>query len=101
MKIWKDGDKSGITPPNHFGGLEVLDIVPLAGSAFSVQVSKAPPGGGAPAFPGFAGFTGTSAGGAFSSCGSAARSTRRPGSPCIPPPAAWSPAALRAGAKIF
>lgn len=46
MKVWKDGDKRGITPPNHFGGLEVLDIVSLAGSPFSVQVSKAPPGGG-------------------------------------------------------
>ncbi|MBI1385077.1 MAG: cupin domain-containing protein [Rhizobiales bacterium] len=46
MKIWKDGHKTGITPPNHFGGLNVLDIVPLAGSQFSVQVSKAPPGGG-------------------------------------------------------
>ncbi len=46
MKIWKDADKSGVTPPNHFGGLEVLDIVPFAGSQFSVQVSKAPHGGG-------------------------------------------------------
>ncbi|GGA69023.1 hypothetical protein GCM10011385_23610 [Nitratireductor aestuarii] len=46
MKIFKDGHKTGITPPNHFGGLNVLDIVPLAGSDFSVQVSKAPKGGG-------------------------------------------------------
>ena len=46
MKIWKDGDKTGITPPNHFGGLNVLDIVPFAGSNFSVQLSKAPKGGG-------------------------------------------------------
>ncbi len=46
MKVWKDGDKRGITPPNHFGGLEVLDIVPFGGGAFSVQVSKAPSGGG-------------------------------------------------------
>lgn len=46
MKIWKDGDKKGVTPPNHFGGLEVLDIVPFRGSPFSVQVSTAPPGGG-------------------------------------------------------
>ena len=46
MKIWKNGDATGITPPNHFGGLNVLDIVPFAGSNFSVQVSKAPKGGG-------------------------------------------------------
>lgn len=46
MKIWKDGHKTGITPPNHFGGLNVLDIVPFAGGDFSVQVSKAPKGGG-------------------------------------------------------
>jgi len=46
VKIWKDGDKTGITPPNHFGGLNVLDIVPFAGSNFSVQLSKAPKGGG-------------------------------------------------------
>ena len=46
MKIWKNAGERGVTPPNHFGGLEVLDIVPLAGSQFSVQVSKAPPGGG-------------------------------------------------------
>ena len=46
MKIWKDGDAKGVTPPNHFGGLTVLDIVPFKDSNFSVQVSKAPPGGG-------------------------------------------------------
>ncbi|MGB3539749.1 MAG: cupin domain-containing protein [Mesorhizobium sp.] len=46
MKIWKNGDATGITPPNHFGGLTVLDVVPFAGSNFSVQVSKAPKGGG-------------------------------------------------------
>lgn len=46
MKIWKNGDATGITPPNHFGGLNVLDIVPFTGSNFSVQVSKAPKGGG-------------------------------------------------------
>lgn len=46
MKIFKDGDKTGITPPAHFGGLNVLDIVPFAGSNFAVQVSKAPKGGG-------------------------------------------------------
>lgn len=46
MRIWKDGSKTGVTPPNHFGGLNVLDIVPFKDSSFSVQVSKAPPGGG-------------------------------------------------------
>jgi quercetin dioxygenase-like cupin family protein len=46
VKIWKDGDTRGVTPPNHFGGLEVLDIIPFAGRNFSVQLSKAPPGGG-------------------------------------------------------
>lgn len=46
MKIWKDGDKIGVTPPNHFGGLKVLDIVPFADGDFSVQVSRAPKGGG-------------------------------------------------------
>ena len=46
MKIWKNGDETGITPPNHFGGLNVLDVVPFTGSNFSVQVSKAPKGGG-------------------------------------------------------
>jgi quercetin dioxygenase-like cupin family protein len=46
MKIWKNGSKTGMTPPNHFGGLNVLDIVPFEGNQFAVQVSKAPRGGG-------------------------------------------------------
>lgn len=46
MKIWKDGDATGVTPPNHFGGLNVLDIVPFSGRNFSIQLSKAPKGGG-------------------------------------------------------
>ncbi len=46
MNIWKNGAAAGVTPPNHFGGLTVLDIVPFKGSNFSVQVSKAPKGGG-------------------------------------------------------
>ena len=46
MKIWKNGNDEGVTPPNHFGGLKVLDVVPFAGRNFCVQVSKAPPGGG-------------------------------------------------------
>lgn len=45
MKIWKSGDAVGVTPPNHFGGLNVLDIVPFKDRNFSIQVSKAPPGG--------------------------------------------------------
>jgi quercetin dioxygenase-like cupin family protein len=46
MQIWKNGDATGVTPPNHFGGLNVLDVVPFSGRNFSVQVSKAPKGGG-------------------------------------------------------
>ena len=46
MNIWKNGAATGVTPPNHFGGLNVLDIVPFKGSNFSVQLSKAPKGGG-------------------------------------------------------
>jgi quercetin dioxygenase-like cupin family protein len=46
MNIWKNGAAAGVTPPNHFGGLNVLDIVPFKGSNFSVQLSKAPKGGG-------------------------------------------------------
>ncbi|WP_034491907.1 cupin domain-containing protein [Afifella pfennigii] len=45
MQIWKNGDAQGVTPPNHFGGLNVLDIVPFK-RGFSVQLSKAPKGGG-------------------------------------------------------
>jgi mannose-6-phosphate isomerase-like protein (cupin superfamily) len=46
MNIWKNGGAAGVTPPAHFGDLKVLDIVPFAGSNFSVQVSRAPVGGG-------------------------------------------------------
>ena len=46
MNIWKNGDATGVTPPNHFGGLNVLDIVPFQGSNFCVQLSKAPNGAG-------------------------------------------------------
>ncbi|HVW55433.1 MAG TPA: cupin domain-containing protein [Rhizobiaceae bacterium] len=46
MNIWKNGAAAGITPPNHFGGLTVLDIVPFKGGNFSVQLSRAPKGGG-------------------------------------------------------
>ncbi len=45
MQIWK-GEGERFTPPAHFGGLKVANIVPLAGHNFSVQVSVAPPGGG-------------------------------------------------------
>ncbi|PVH28460.1 cupin domain-containing protein [Pararhodobacter oceanensis] len=46
MKIWKDGDKTGVTPPAHFGDLKVLDVVPFGDGDFSVQISRAPKGGG-------------------------------------------------------
>ena len=46
MNIWKNGAAAGIAPPAHFGGLTVLDVVPFKGSNFSVQVSRAPKGGG-------------------------------------------------------
>lgn len=46
MNIWKNGATAGITPPNHFGGLTVLDVVPFKDSNFSIQVSRAPKGGG-------------------------------------------------------
>ena len=46
MNIWKNGAAAGVTPPNHFGGLTVLDVVPFKNSNFSVQVSRAPKGGG-------------------------------------------------------
>ena len=46
MEIWRNGDAAGVTPPNHFGGLTVLDVVSFSGRNFSVQVSKAPQGGG-------------------------------------------------------
>ena len=46
MNIWKNGSAAGITPPNHFGGLTVLDVVPFKDSNFSIQVSRAPKGGG-------------------------------------------------------
>jgi quercetin dioxygenase-like cupin family protein len=45
MQIWK-GEGERFTPPAHFGGLKVGNIVPLVGHNFSVQVSVAPPGGG-------------------------------------------------------
>jgi quercetin dioxygenase-like cupin family protein len=46
MQIWKNGNAAGVTPPAHFGGLTVLDVVPFKGNNFAVQVSKAPKGGG-------------------------------------------------------
>lgn len=46
MIIWNNEDGVGITPPNHFGDLKVRDIVPFSGRNFSVQVSRAPKGGG-------------------------------------------------------
>lgn len=46
MKRWTSNDSTPFTPPAHFGGLEVRDIVPFKGRNFSVQVSKAPKGAG-------------------------------------------------------
>jgi mannose-6-phosphate isomerase-like protein (cupin superfamily) len=46
MKIWREKKPEGFTPPAHFGGLKVTNIVPFGDGEFSVQVSKAPPGAG-------------------------------------------------------
>jgi quercetin dioxygenase-like cupin family protein len=46
MKIWQEKNPETFTPPAHFGGLKVANIVPFADGAFSVQISKAPPGAG-------------------------------------------------------
>ena len=46
MQIWRNQNPETFTPPAHFGGLAVTNIVPLAHGDFSVQVSTAPPGGG-------------------------------------------------------
>jgi quercetin dioxygenase-like cupin family protein len=46
MRIWKESDVEGFTPPDHFGNLKVFNVVPFENSNYCVQVSKAPPGGG-------------------------------------------------------
>jgi quercetin dioxygenase-like cupin family protein len=46
MQIWHNDNPDTFTPPGHFGGLKVADIVPFEGHNFSVQVSTAPPGAG-------------------------------------------------------
>lgn len=46
MQVWNKSASEGFTPPGHFGGLEVRNIVPFEGRKFSVQVSNAPPGAG-------------------------------------------------------
>jgi len=46
MKIWQEKNPVTFTPPAHFGGLQVANIVPLDGSPFAVQISTAPPGAG-------------------------------------------------------
>lgn len=46
MEIWNSDKSEPFTPPGHFGGLSVLDVVPFEGRNFSVQVSTAPPGAG-------------------------------------------------------
>ena len=45
MQIWK-GEGERFTPPAHFGGLKVADIVPFKGHNFAMQISVAPPGAG-------------------------------------------------------
>jgi quercetin dioxygenase-like cupin family protein len=46
MKIWREKNPDAFTPPGHFGGLKVANIVPFGDGEFSVQVSRAPPGAG-------------------------------------------------------
>lgn len=46
MQIWKNSAAEGLVPPNHFGNLRTLDVVPFKGRNFAVQMSKAPKGGG-------------------------------------------------------
>jgi quercetin dioxygenase-like cupin family protein len=46
MKIWREKNPATFTPPAHFGGLKVANIVPFGDGDLSVQVSKAPPGAG-------------------------------------------------------
>lgn len=46
MKIWKNAAAKGVTPPNHFGGLTVRDVVPFGDGDFAIQLSRAPKGGG-------------------------------------------------------
>jgi quercetin dioxygenase-like cupin family protein len=46
MEIWNASKSEPFTPPDHFGGLQVLNIVPFEGHNFSVQLSTAPPGAG-------------------------------------------------------
>jgi hypothetical protein len=46
MQVWNSKSTMPFTPPGHFGGLEVLDVVGFKDRNYSVQVSKAPPGAG-------------------------------------------------------
>lgn len=46
MQIWRNGAAEGYTPPAHFGGLKVNDIVAFEGRDFAVQIATIPPGGG-------------------------------------------------------
>lgn len=46
MQIWRNPTTEGYTPPAHFGGLKVNDIVPFEGRNFAVQIATIPPGGG-------------------------------------------------------
>ncbi|MGN6459764.1 MAG: cupin domain-containing protein [Pseudolabrys sp.] len=46
MRIFRDKNPEGFTPPAHFGGLKVSNLVPFDDGEYSVQLSKAPPGAG-------------------------------------------------------
>ena len=46
MKIWKEKNPETFTPPAHFGGLKVANIVPFGERELSVQLSRAPVGAG-------------------------------------------------------
>jgi len=46
MEKWNTSKSEPFTPPGHFGGLQVRDIVPFKDRKYSVQLSSAPPGAG-------------------------------------------------------
>ena len=46
MQIWRNQTGDGYTPPAHFGGLTVRDIVPFEEGNYAVQIATIPPGGG-------------------------------------------------------
>lgn len=47
MHVWRQEGSDRFTPPGHYGGLQVSDVVTKGTSGnFNVQVSHCPPGGG-------------------------------------------------------